>query len=150
MTTTFQDVDLVIAELVTLFGANNSWEAEFGYFPGVNAIKGYSPVLIIEDEGTRTRFAAEETNPVSYRIRVSSWVIAYIAGERTVAQATTQRRALNKTIRQVVRDNAGSLTNANLLHFADEFSSVDTLLVEGVPYMVETFMLQADLARGAI
>ena len=149
MTTTFQDVDLVIDEILALFTANASWEAQYGYFPGVNGIKGYSPVLVLQDDGTQTLFANQFTNPVTYQFLLSNWVIAFVEGDRTVAQQTELRRSLNKTIRQIIRNNTSSLTYADTVQFGDGFSTVDTLIVEGVPYFVETFTLMARLSSGS-
>lgn len=147
--TTFQDVDLVTTEVAALFTANGSWQAVYDYFPGVDAIKGYTPVLIVDDNGTSTRFESLHVNPVEYRLTVQSWVIAYIEGEWTVNQATAKRRELNKVIRQIIRDNAGGTTYTNTLQFESGFSERSSIIFEGIPYFIERFNVIARLNSGS-
>jgi hypothetical protein len=149
MTTTFQDVDLVVTEIAGLFTTNGSWQTVFDYFPGVDAIKGYTPVLIVDDNGVATDFANLFTNPVEYRLTVQSWVIAYIEGEWTVNQATAKRRELNKVIRQIIRDNAGGTTYTDSLRFEDGFSERSSVIFEGLPYLIERFGVIARLNSGS-
>lgn len=150
MTTTFQDIDLILDEIAALFVANGGWEKVYDYYPGVDAIKGKFPVMIIQDAGTNQQMAGQFTNPVSIRILLSTWVLAYSEPDNwTTQNAIDKRRELNKTLRQIIRDNVGSLTNANNVEF-DGFSETESVIMEGIPYYVETFAIIAHVHSGAI
>lgn len=147
--TTFQSRELVRDELVALFVANGSWQDVFNGFPGVAEISGKTPVLIIRSRGTRQRFEGMSTNPASYRFLISSWVLAYSASDNwTSADAENKLDELDTTVRQVIRDNV-NLTNANNVRFDEGYSEVDDVIIEGVPYILETRIVYADLPRGA-
>ena len=153
MTTTFQSRELVRDELATLFTADGSWQSVFGYFPAVEAFKGRTPILIIRSRGTEQDMAGLETNPASYRFLLSSWVLAFSplsADNWTSTDAEDKLDELDMKLRQVIRDNAGGGTNADLYRFEPGFSQVDDVIIEGVPYIVETRAILADLKRGAI
>lgn len=149
MVTTFTSRELVRDELVSLFTANNSWQAVYGYIPAVNVFEGMTPILVIRSRGSLQNFANLETNPASYQFGIVSYVRAYSAGEISSAQAEDKLDDLDKVVRQVIRDNAGSMTTAINLRF-DGASEVRDIDIGSVPYMAEARILIADLPRGAI
>ena len=153
MTTTFLSREAVRDELATLFTADGSWQSVFKFFPGLDAIKGRTPVLIIISRGTEQGMAGLETNPTTYRFLLSSWVLAFSplsADNWTSTDAEDKKDELDMKLRQVIRDNAGGGTNADLYRFEPGFSQVDDVIIEGVPYVVETRAILAGLKRGAI
>jgi len=150
MTTTFQSRELVRDELVALFVANGSWQDVYAYFPSVNAFSGLSPILIVRGAGSSVAMEGLNTNPVEYRLSISSWVIAYVASEQTSAQSEDLVDTLDTTVRQVIRNNAGRLTNADSLRFEGGFSSKQDVVIEGLPYMAETRFVIARLNAGSV
>lgn len=151
MTTTFQSRELVRDELAALFVADGSWQEVYQYWPGTNEIAGKTPVLIIRSRGTRQDMAGVFTNPASYRFLVSSWTIAYSsAASITSSSAEDTLDTLDKTLRQIVRDNAGSLTNGDLIRFEEGYSEVIDVVAENLPYIVETRAILVDLVAGAV
>lgn len=151
MTTTFQSRELVRDELGALFTSNASWQKVYQYAPSLNEIKGKTPILIIRSRGTRQDMAGVETNPTSYQFLLSSWVLAYSEdGGWTSANAEDKIDELDKTIRQIIRDNAAGGTNANLYRFDPGYSEVIDTIIEGVPYIIETRIIHAELPRGAV
>lgn len=149
MPTTFTSRELVRDELTTLFTANGSWQAVYGYVPAVKVFAGMTPLLIIRSRGSIQNFASEETNPTEYSFGIASFLRAYSVGEITSAQAEDTLDTLDAAIRQIIRNNAGSMTYANSLRF-DGGSEVKDVAIEGLPYMVETYIVVAKLARGAM
>lgn len=149
--TTFQSRELVRDELQTLFNANGSWQAVYNYTPGYSVIAGLSPVLTIVSAGTSQQFANLHTNPTSYRFEIVNYVVSSSESDATVTTTAAEDKldALDKTIRQVVRDNT-NLTNANNLRFDENYSTVERGAIGNKPYIRETYILYADLSRGAI
>jgi len=152
MVTTFTSRELVRDELAALFVANGSWQAVYNYFPSAKVISQLSPVLIIRSRGTAQAFSNLETNPASYQILITSWVVAGSETDSSITSAIAEDEldTLDKTIRQVIRNNAGSMTTANNLRFTEGFSEVSDILLVNVPYIIESYTVIADLARGAI
>lgn len=149
--TTFQSRELVRDELAALFVANGSWQAAYGYFPSVDAIKGKTPILIIRSRGTSQDMAGLNTNPATYRFLLSSWVLAYSAVDSwTSSNAEDLLDTLDMKLRQVIRDNAGSLTNGDLIRFEQGTSQVDDVMIENLPYIVETRAILVDLIKGSV
>ena len=149
MVTTFTSRELVRDELVSLFTANNSWQAVYGYVPAIKVFAGMTPILIIRSRGTLQNFSNQDTNPTEYRFGIASFLRAFSTGEITSAQAEDTLDTLDTAIRQVIRNSAGSMTYADNLRFAAE-SEVRDVSIEGLPYMVEAYTVIAKLARGAI
>lgn len=149
MTTIFQTRELVRDELAALFVTDGSWEAVYQYWPGTDLVISYSPILIIRSGGTAQDFAGVEINPSSYRFRFENYVKAADEdGSWTSANAEDEIDDLDRTIRQVIRNNI-SLTNANNLRFEAGYSAVRDVLVGGMPYIMETYSLLADLPKGS-
>jgi hypothetical protein len=148
--TTFQSRELVRDELVALFVSDGSWQDVYGYYPAVSEIKGRSPVLIVRSAGTQQSMAGLHTNPASYSFLLTTWVLAYSEdGNWTSADAEDKLDDLDRVLRQVIRDNAMGGTYATQYRFDGGFSNRDDLILEGVPYIVETRTIFADLPRGA-
>jgi len=152
MTTTFQSREAVRDELVTLFTNNGSWQEVYGYAPDLNEIIGKTPVLMVRSRGTAQDMAGDETNPASYQFAITTWVLAYSEdGNWTSANAEDKIDELDKVVRQVIRNNAGGGSNADQYRFDPAQSEVrDVILQGGVPYMVESRLIYADLPRGAV
>ena len=151
MVTTFTTRELCRDELVSKFVTNASWQNVYGYFPAASELVGKTPVLLVLSDGTLQRFANLETNPVSYQFLLINFVLADSDSDSwTPALASDNLDDLDRAIRQLIRDNAGSLTTATNLRFADGFSQRRDMNVGGKPYMTETYTVIADLARGAI
>ncbi len=142
--TTFQSRELVRDELVALFVANNTWNNVYGYFPSAAELVGKTPVLMIRSRGTQQQMAALHTNKASYRFFLTTFV-AIVTG----AVAEDEIDTLDKVLRQVIRDNT-SLTNANNIRFASDYSDVSDVEVGGKPYILETYTIYADLASGSV
>lgn len=151
MVTTFTSRELVRDELAALFVANGSWQNVYHQGASLNSFSGKSPILIIRSRGTAQEFANLENNPTSYRFLLSSWVLAYRASDSwDNTEAEDKLDELDKVVRQVIRNNAGSMTTANILYFEEGMSQVDDVIIEGLGYIVETRAVIAHLSRGAI
>lgn len=151
MVTTFTSRELVRDELVTLFVANGSWQEVYGYAPSVDELSGKTPILVIRSRGTIQNFANLETNPVTYRFVISSAVLAYSASDSwNSANAEDKLDELDKVVRQVIRNNAGSLTYGVNMRFETAVSEVSDPIREGLPYILESRFVLVDLPRGAI
>lgn len=152
MTTTFQSRELVRDELVALFVANGSWEEVFGYFPGLDEIHGKTPVLIIRSRGTLQSMEGVFNNPSQYRFFISNWVLADSPSDSGVTSSASEDKVdeLDKTVRQIIRDNTGATSNADLYQFEQSFSQVDDVIIGGLPYIVETRAIIAVLNKGSI
>lgn len=147
--TTFQTRELVRDELVTLFTANGSWQAVYGYAPSVDEIAGQSPILVIRSRGTQTTMAGVLTNPTQYRFSLTNMVIADKVAQ-TSASAEDQLDTLDRVMRQVIRDNAGGGTYADNFLFEGGFSEVQDMIIGGQAYIVERRFIIASLANGAV
>lgn len=151
MVTTFTSRELVRDELAALFVANGSWQNVYHQATGMNAFLGKSPVLIIRSRGTSQAFETLDTNPTAYRFLVSSWVLAYRASDNwDNTEAEDKLDELDMIARQIIRNNAGSMTYANNLYIEEGFSQVDDIITEGLGYIVETRAAIAYLPRGAV
>ena len=151
MPPTFTSRKLVRDELVTLFAATGNWQNVYGYIPDTGEIVGKTPLLIILSRGTEQEMAGLETNPVTYRFVLTSMVLAYSATDAwTSALAADKVDELDMVFRQVIRDNVGSLATANTLRFEAKISTVEDVLVENKPYILERWAILAHLDRGVI
>jgi hypothetical protein len=151
MTTTFQSREAVRDELVALFTADGSWQDVYGYYPAVSEMKGRSPIMLIRSQGTQQDMAGQDTNPSSYSFLLTTWVLAYSEdGGWTSADAEDQLDTLDRVTRQIIRDNADGGTNASQYRFEAGFSNRSDLILEGVPYIIESRTIIADLPRGAV
>lgn len=151
MVTTFTSRELVRDELKALFVANASWAQVFSNGAALRDFLGQSPLLMIRSRGTSQVFATLDTNPATYRFLISSWVLAYRASDNwDNTEAEDKLDELDKTVRQIIRNNAGSMTYANVLSFEEGPSQVDDIIIEGLGYIVETRAVLAYLPRGAI
>lgn len=150
MTTTFQSRELVRDEIVALFVANGSWQDVYGYMPGYTVISGNSPVLTVLSAGTSQRFAGVFTNPVTYRFEITNYIVSSSESDATVlsADASDQLDTLDRTIRQVIRDNV-QLTNGDNVRFDENFSNVERGAIGNVPYVRESYTILVDLPNGA-
>ena len=149
--TTFQSREAVRDELGTLFTSAGNWQEVYNHFPSVDEMKGKTPILIIRSRGTDQDMANLNTNPATYRFLLSSWVLAFSDSDSwTSANAEDKLDELDKVLRQVIRDNAGGGSNADLYRFEAGLSQVDDVIIEGMPYIVETRAILADLVNGAI
>lgn len=148
--TTFQDRKLVRADLVALFVADGSWQDVYGYMPAPEAFTR-SPVLIIRSAGTEQDMEGANTNPTAYRFICESYVVAFTEQDVTWTSelAENEQDNLDRVFRQVVRDNAGGTTNANLLLFEGGFSSVKDVVIARQAFVVESHGIIARLPRGA-
>lgn len=151
MTTTFKTRELVRDELVALFVANGSWQDVYGYKAANTEISGRSPVLTLVATGTRQRFENLDTNPASYRFEIINYVMSSSDSDASVTTSVAEDELdnLDKVIRQIIRNNAGSLTNASNLYFDDNYSNVERGAIGNTPYIRETYVIFADLPGGA-
>lgn len=149
--TTFTSREAVRDALAALFVANGSWQAVYNYFPSAKVISQLSPVLIIRSRGTAQRFAMLETNPASYQFVITSYVVAGSETDATITSAIAEDEldTLDAAIRQIIRDNTQAATYNNL-YFDEGFSEVSDVLIVNIPYIMESYTVIADLARGAI
>jgi hypothetical protein len=151
MKTTFQSREAVRDELVSLFAAEGSWQAVYGYFPSVSEMSGKTPILIIRSAGTQQVMEGQDTNPATYRFLATTFVLAYSEdGSWTSANAEDKLDELDQAFRQVIRDNAAGGVNADLYRFEPGMSQRDDLILEGVPYILEGRAILADLVNGAV
>ncbi len=149
MTTIFQSRQLVQDELVALFVADGSWQQVWGYFPGVNAFMGKSPVLVITPSGTGQSMESKHVNPTSHILLLSTFVLAYRQSDSWFAEdANDLLNAMEVKVRQIIRDNAGGGTFADNYEFDQTPSDVSNQIIEGLGYIIETRSIIANLAHG--
>lgn len=150
MPTTFPSRELVRDELVSKFTATNAWQEVYGYHPSVNEIQDKTPFLVIRSAGTEQNMANEWTNKAIYRFAVISYVIAYRASDNwTSAHAEDKLDDLDRLVRQVVRDNAGSMTTCDDLLLDNGLSQPQDVILEGLPYIRESRFISAYLQAGS-
>lgn len=151
MSTTFQNRELVRDELVALFVADGSWQSVYGYYPGHSVISGQTPVLTVLSAGTQQVMNGAFTNPTSYRFILSSFSLQSSTSDNwTPANAEDKLDALDLKVRQIIRDNAGSLTNGNIIRFGAGYSQVEYQIIESLPYQIESRDIFVDLPSGAV
>ena len=153
--TTFTSREVVRDTLYTLFnaytGSGQPLQTVFNNWPKTGEAKGLSPILMITSAGTSQSFETLSVNPTAYRIRLTSLVIAGQKNDTNVTRAAAMDKLdqLDTLVRQVIRDNVSS--NAwNNINFEGGFSEPETILFEGLPYMVESHIVIARLNKGAI
>lgn len=153
--TTFTSREVVRDALYTLFnaytGSGQPLQKVFNNWPKLGEAKGLSPILIMTSAGTRQEFENLNTNPAAYRIRLTSLAIAGQKNDTNVTRAAAMDKIdqLDTLVRQVIRDNVQN--NAwNNIEFEPSFTEVETILFEGLPYMVETHVVITYLSKGAI
>lgn len=147
--TTFQSREAVRDELVSLYVADGTFQEVYGYFPGVDEISGKTPLLVIRSRGTSLDMAGALTNRTEYRFSLTTFVLAdenYV----TSAAAEDALDTVDLAIRQVIRDNAGGGSAADMYRFEGGFSTVDDLVIGGQAYIVETRIVIATLVNGRV
>jgi len=151
--TTFTSRETVRDALAALFVANNSWDLVFGNWPEtVSEMLGRSPILIIVSRGTQQNMAGLNMNPASYRFVLSTLVIAQSETDSSITRpvAMDEIDTLDKTLRQIIRDNASNANWTNI-RFDTGYSTVEDILLNNTaPYMIESRTIYVDLASGAI
>ena len=149
--TTFQSRKLVRDELVALFVADGSWQEVWGYFPGVDAFQGRSPLLTVTSGGTTQTSESKHVNPTQYQFLITTYVLSYRASDSWFAtDAMDTLDALDLKVRQIIRINMGGGANADWYQFdtaPSEITSATSL--EGLSYEIETRGIFAGLASGA-
>lgn len=150
MTTTFPNPELTRDELVALFVAIDEWQEVHGYAPSPSDVAGKHPVLFIFNRGVQQQMAGVDNNPNSIRFLALLWTLqSDDNASYTRADAADKADFLNMTFRQVLRDNAGSLTNGDIIRFGSGYSSVaEDVIIEGLPYRVEEIEFFVDFANG--
>lgn len=151
--TTFTSRELVRDELVSKFVANGAWQNVYGYRPAIKEILGKTPFLVIVSQGRATRFETQSVSPTIYRFQLFNFVLAYSenpADNYSSNDAEDALDTLDKTITQIIWDNRGDMTTANVLSLDDGGSERTDLTPEGVPYIRERYTILAFLAKGAI
>lgn len=150
MTTTYQNRTAIRSELKTLFDNTSAFVAVYDYYPSTDEFANTSPFLIIGDGGTEQTQSGTFTNPTAHRFVLSCFVLAYDeASSWTSRDATLKLADLDRVVRQTVRDNV-ALTNADNMELDNGFSSVSNVVIEGVPYLVESRTVTAYLRNGAV
>ena len=149
--TTFQSRKLVRDELVALFVADGSWQDVWGYFPGVDAFQGRSPLLTITSGGTTQTSESLHVNPTQYQFLITTYVLSYRASDNWFAtDAMDTLDALDLKVRQIIRDNMGGGTNADWYQFDTALSQITSAKTfEGLVYEIEARGMFVGLASGA-
>lgn len=148
--TTFTDREVPADALKALFVANGSWEEVYNYIPKITVLGMSSPNLIIVSGGTSTDMPSLNTNPTDFRFVLSTWVIARRDADNfTNEQAETQLNALDKTLRQIIRDNTQNAAWNNV-QLEDGFSQVNREIFEGTAFLIETRAVIAHISRGEL
>ena len=126
--TTFQSRKLVRDELVALFVADGSWQDVWGYFPGVDAFQGRSPLLTITSGGTKQTTGTFHLNPTQYQFLITTYVLSYRLSDNWLAtDAMDTLDALDLKVRQIIRDNMGGGTNADWYQFDTALSQITSI-----------------------
>lgn len=152
MPTTFTSRELVRDELASKFVSNGSWNAVYQYHPSVEDVLNTHPFLVIRSAGTQQDMYNEWTNKATYRFAIISYVLAYSPNPSdtwTSALAEDKLDELDKVVRQIIRNNAGSMTTCDDLLLDNGLSQTQDVIIEGVPYIRESRFVSAYLQAGS-
>jgi hypothetical protein len=150
MTTVFQSRKLVRDEIVSLFVATGAFQDVFSYWPSSDDILAKNPLLLVRSGGTSQSFEGQDNNPTEYAFELTVFVNASESAQSS-SSAEDQLDALDLVIRQVIRDNAGGSTNADMYKFDVGTSTVGDFILNGsISYIREVRTMIARLNRGAI
>lgn len=152
MPTTFQNRELVRDEIAALFTSDGSWQTVYNYSADVSDFVGQTPVLFVVSAGSEVEMAGEFNNPTRYRFLISSHVLRKSDGDNwTPANAEDKLDELDLKVRQIIRNNAGSLSNGDLMQLESGMSQVIRVDVkEGITYLTETRAVIVSLVNGAV
>jgi hypothetical protein len=149
MTTTFKSVETINDAIVALFVADDSWQEVYDYVPSPTEMGDKTPILIVRVRGILQTSEGTFTNPTSIRFLATSMVLATdTASGWTSANAESKFRELNRTARQIIRDNMAGAGVCDGLTFGGR-SQVDDAIIGGRAYIVETHEFFANLRNGA-
>lgn len=149
--TILQSRKLARDELVALFDADGSWQEVWGYFPGVDAFQGRTPLLTVTSNGTAQATESLNVNPASYLFLITTYVLSYRDSDGWLAtDAADALDALDLKVRQIIRDNMGTMTTVNTLQYDTSPSQITSAkTMEGLVYDIETRGIFANLVSGA-
>lgn len=148
--TTFVTRETARDALVTLFTADGTWQAVFGYLPADSELDGQSPSLTIRSGGTQQEMASLHVNPTAYRFLLRSLVLSNDGASWTESDCEDKLDELDRQMRQVIRDNADLSTGSDYLRFDGSSSTTGySLIGDGVLWRWEERSLFAHYAVGA-
>jgi hypothetical protein len=136
--TTFKSREPIRKALVALFAAEGSWKLVFGYIPRGDEIKSNTPFLFITSAGTQQTMSGKFLNPATYSFNIMSAVLmADQAGNWTESDAEDKVDELDQTVRQVIRDNTGSLGTELVMVMEDTPSQLIPMYFGSEKYWIE-------------
>ena len=139
--TTFVSREVARDALAALLVAKGSWQTVYAYEP--QDIKGHSPVATIRSLGT-SYSNTFNISPTSFDVLVTNWVLLSDSEDPSAwgpAQAEDQLDALDKALREVVKDGAPG-TGLVYVEFKDRPSAADATMISGLLYRIEDFYLE--------
>jgi len=122
----------------------------YNHRPTPTEVIGYSPLLYVTTAGTERRFAMLNTNPSKHHFLVSVMVMEYdkdATPQWFSEDAEDKLDDLEELVSQVIRDNVQS-ANWTVMQFVEGLSSVESRVLEGQLYIVETRMVSTFAPSG--
>lgn len=151
--TTFTSRETIRDAIHALFSgyAPATFKAVYKNWPNVGEAKAQSPVLMITSSGTGREMKGLNTNPTKFRILITVLVKSSDPSDASFTRATAMDKidTLDALVAQTIRDNAGN-GNWSAINFEEGLTTVENIIFEGLPYMVETHPVLVYLPRGAI
>lgn len=112
----------------------------YNHRPSPTEVIGFSPLLYVTSAGTERRFKNLNTNPSKHHFLISVMVMEYdrdASPQWFSEDAEDKLDDLEELVSQVVRDNVQTVDWA-VMEFVEGLSSVESRLIEGQLYIVET------------
>jgi hypothetical protein len=142
--------DALKALFVAYTGSGQPIEQVYTYVPKITVLGLSSPNLLIISDGTDQDMKSANTNPTDFLFIFSVWIIARRDSDNyTNEQAETQLNALDKLIRQVIRDNTVIVNKWDDIQFEGR-SRIDRIVREGTAFLIETRSIRVHLANGQV
>jgi hypothetical protein len=136
--TTFLSREPIRKALLALFEAEGSWKLTFGYIPRGDEVKSNSPFLFITSAGTQQTMSGRFLNPATYSFNIMSAVLMASAdGNWTESDAEDKVDELDQTVRQIIRDNTGSLGSGVVMSMEDTPSQLIPMYFGSEKHWVE-------------
>lgn len=153
--TTFTSRETIRDAVYTLFSgyAPATFKAVYNNWPDVGQAKGQSPILMITSSGTGQGMANLNTNPTEFRLMLTVLVKTHDDSDSSFTRATAMDKidTLDALVRQVIRDAISGLNpNWDNIAFEGGLTTVENIIFEGLPYMVEAHPIRVYLRNGAI
>jgi hypothetical protein len=130
--------------LATLLDGGGEWNAVYNHMPSEDTIKSNDPILVVLSAGTVQEFRGTDNNPSEFQFAIK----AYVLKEGREETAEDDIDDFDAAIRQLIRDNVGSIGDVDAFRFSDSPSIAGQSII-GKLYRTETWLVLGKVATGA-